>query len=217
MERHRIKNADEFDELVNVLASAVGSLTNPFKLSKTFQSVKKKAVSANTIKKYIDYLEDAFLISKAIRYNLKGKRYIGSPAKFYFEDIGLRNARLDFRQSEENRLMENILYNELRYRGFRVAIGVVDAYEKDSAGKNVKKQYEIDFIATKGPQKFYLQSAFAMNSPAKADQERKSLRRIPDSFQKFIVVQENRRPRPDDDGFITVGIRQFLTGPDILR
>ena len=216
IERHKIRNVAEFNELIDILASSVGSLTNPQKLSKTFMSVKQKKISDVTITKYLGYLEDSFLVSKASRYDIKGKKYIGSPAKYYFEDIGLRNARLNFRQTEENHIMENIIYNELRYRDFRVDVGVVDTFGKDAAGKTVKKSYEIDFVATKGNLKYYIQSAFSMDSPEKREQEERPLRNIPDSFTKFIIVRDDKRPKHDEMGFVTVGIRQFLTDPDIL-
>lgn len=216
LERHRIRHRDEFDELLDILASAVGSLTNPLKLSKTFASVKHKQISTATIKTYLNYLEDAFLIEKAARFDIKGKRYIGSPAKYYFEDVGLRNARLNFRQTEENHLMENIVFNELRFRGFRVDVGVVESLERTGTGQSTRKQFEVDFVATKGHQKYYIQSAFSVADPGKAEQERASLRHIPDSFRKLIVVRDDRRPRPDEDGLITIGIRQFLLEPDIL-
>ena len=216
IERHKIRNPGEFNELMDVLASSVGSLTNPSKLSKTFKSVKNKTISDVTITRYIEYLEDAFLVNRAVRYDVKGRKYIGSPAKYYFEDIGLRNARLNFRQTEENHLMENILYNELRFRGFRVDVGVVESYSLDENGKKKRKQYEIDFVASKGNLKYYIQSAFAMNTPEKIEQEQRSLRQIPDSFTKIIVVREDKSPRRDEHGFITTGIRQFLLNPDLL-
>lgn len=217
LERHKIHNMEEFNELIDILASSVGSLTNPLKLSRTFKSVKGKTISDVTLTKYLGYLEDSFLINKAVRFDIKGKRYIGSPAKYYFEDVGLRNARLNFRQTEENHIMENILYNELRYRGYRVDVGVVEIYERDAGTKKTaKRSYEIDFVATKGNQKYYLQSAFAMPTPEKKAQEEKSLRSIPDSFTKIIVVRDDKKPRRDENGFITVGIRQFLLSREIL-
>lgn len=217
LERHKIHNMEEFNELIDILASSVGSLTNPLKLSRTFKSVKGKTISDVTLTKYLGYLEDSFLINKAVRFDIKGKKYIGSPAKYYFEDVGLRNARLNFRQTEENHIMENILYNELRYRGYRVDVGVVEIYERDAGTKKTaKRSYEIDFVATKGNQKYYLQSAFAMPTPEKKAQEEKSLRSIPDSFTKIIVVRDDKKPRRDENGFITVGIRQFLLSREIL-
>jgi len=150
IDRHKVRNQEELDELVDILASAVGSLTNPLKLANTFKSVKKKTISDKTLKKYMDYLMDAFLVSKAVRYDIKGRKYIGSPAKFYFEDVGLRNARLNFRQMEENHIMENIIYNELRIRGYHVDVGLVEQFGKNSENKTTKKQLEVDFVVTRG-------------------------------------------------------------------
>ncbi|MCD7715607.1 MAG: ATP-binding protein [Lachnospiraceae bacterium] len=216
IERHKIRNHEEFNELLDILASSTGSLTNPLKLSKTFKSVKNKTISDITISRYIEYLEDAFLISRAVRYDVKGRKYIGSPAKYYFEDVGLRNARLNFRQTEENHIMENIIYNELRCRDFRVDVGVIECSDRSDTGKLQKKQYEIDFIAAKGNLKFYIQSAFRMDTPEKIEQETRSLRQIPDSFKKIIVVKEDKKPRYDEYGFVTIGIRQFLMDETIL-
>lgn len=215
IDRHNVRNRDELDELVDVLASAVGSLTNPVKLANTFKTIKKKTVSDKTLKNYLDYLIDAFLVSKAVRYDIRGRKYIGSPAKYYFEDVGLRNARLNFRQTEENHIMENIIYNELRIRGFRVDVGVVETSVKTD-DKTSKKQLEVDFIATKGNEKYYIQSAFAMPTPEKREQEARPLNAIGDSFKKIIVVRENIKPRRDDMGIVTVGIRNFLLDERIL-
>lgn len=217
IERHKIRNAIEFDELVDILASAIGSLTNPTKLSNTIKSAKNKPVSDITLKRYIDYLSDAFLINKAVRYNIKGKKYINSPAKYYFEDVGLRNARLNFRQIEENHIMENIIYNELKIRGFSVDVGVVDVYGKDKANKTIKKSYEVDFVASKGNQKYYIQSAFAMDNREKEQQEQNSLMNINDSFKKIIVVKDNIKPRRNEYGIMTIGIRHFLLEEDSLE
>ncbi len=216
MERHTIRNEEEFDELLDILASAIGSLTNPLKLSNTFKSVKGKIISDKTLKKYLDYLIDAFLISKAKRYDIKGKKYINSPAKYYFEDIGLRNARLEFRQTEENHIMENIIYNELRIRGFRVDVGLVEHYSKDADKKSVKKQLEVDFVAAKGSRKYYIQSAFAMANPDKIEQEQRSLLSIPDSFKKIIVVRDNIKVRRNEQGIVTIGIYNFLLDENSL-
>lgn len=217
IERHNIRNVEEFNELIDILASSVGSLTNALKLSRAFKRVKSKTIRDATITKYIEYLENAFLVDKAVRFDIKGKKYIGSPAKYYFEDIGLRNARLNFRQTEENHIMENIIYNELRYRGFRVDVGVVEVYGRNSeTRKTTKKSFEVDFVATKGNQKYYLQSAFAMDTSEKWEQEQKSLRSIPDSFTKIIVVRDDKKPRRDENGFITVGIKQFLLDQELL-
>ncbi len=212
-----MRNKEELDELVNTLASVIGSYTSQNKLAKTFKSIKNKTVSDKTIKNYIDYLIDSFLISKAVRYDIRGKKYIGSPAKYYFEDVGLRNGRLGFRQVEENHLMENIIYNELRVRGYHVDVGVVEHYETDKEGKRRKKQLEVDFIATKGSEKYYLQSAFAMPMADKVRQEQRSLLSIPDSFRKIIVVGDNIKVRRDEKGVITVGLRNFLLDENSLK
>ena len=216
IDRHKIRNADEFDELLDILASAIGSLTNPLKLANTFKSVKGKAISDKTLKKYLDYLIDAFLLSKAKRYDVKGRKYINSPAKYYFEDIGLRNARLEFRQTEENHIMENIIYNELRIRGFRVDVGLVEHYGKDEEGKSTKKQLEVDFVATKGSKKYYIQSAFSMSNLEKIEQEQRSLRSINDSFKKIIVVRDNIKVRRNDYGIVTMGVCNFLLDENSL-
>lgn len=217
IDRHRIRNREELDELVDILASAVGSLTNPLKLSKTFKSVKNKTISDKTLKKYIDYLTDAFLVSKAVRYDIKGRKYIGSPTKFYFEDVGLRNARLNFRQTEENHIMENIIYNELRIRGYRVDVGLVEVFGKNSENKTEKKHLEVDFVATKGSEKYYIQSAFAMPTDEKRKQEERSLNAIGDSFKKIIVVKDNIKPRRNEMGIVTMGIRRFLLSENSLE
>lgn len=217
VERHNVRSKAELDELVDVLASSTGSYTSLSKLMKTFKSVKNKTLSDKTIKNYIDYLMDSFLISKATRYDIKGKRYIGSPAKYYFEDVGLRNARLGFRQVEENHLMENIIYNELRMRGYHVDVGVVEHYSANSAGKREKRQLEVDFVATLGSDKCYIQSAFAMPSSDKAEQERRSLLSISDSFRKIIVVGRDQKVRRDENGIATIGIQKFLLDENSLR
>ena len=217
MERHYIRNVAEFNELIDFLASAVGSLTNPVKLSKTFKSRKNKTISDVTITKYLEYLCDAFIVSKAIRFDIKGKKYIGSPVKYYFEDVGLRNARLNFRQTEENHIMENIIYNELRYRGFHVDVGIIQLYGRDEeSGQKTKRNYEVDFVATKGNQKYYIQSAFTIGTQDKQEQEEKSLHNILDSFTKIIVVREDKKPRRTEDGIIIVGIKQFLLNQELL-
>lgn len=217
VERHNVRSKAELDELVDVLASSTGSYTSLSKLMKTFKSVKNKTLSDKTIKNYIDYLMDSFLISKATRYDIKGKKYIGSPAKYYFEDVGLRNARLGFRQVEENHLMENIIYNELRIRGYHVDVGVVEHYSANSAGKREKRQLEVDFVATLGSDKCYIQSAFAMPSSDKAEQERRSLLSISDSFRKIIVVGRDQKVRRDENGIATIGIQKFLLDENSLR
>ena len=217
IERNKVRNKDELDELVDILASAIGSLTNPSKLAKTFKSVKGKVISDKTLKTYIDYLIDAFLISKAKRFDIKGKRYIGSPAKYYFEDIGLRNARLNFRQVEITHIMENIIYNELRIRGYKVDVGLVEHYSTGKDGKRQKKQLEVDFVATKGSEKYYIQSAFAMNNEEKIAQEQRSLVRISDSFKKIIIVADNIKVRRNEEGITTMGLRNFLLDENSLN
>ena len=217
VERHKVRNKAELDELVDILASSTGSYTSLNKLAKTFKSIKNKALTDKTIKNYIEYLIDSFLISKATRYDIKGKKYIGSPAKYYFEDAGLRNARLGFRQVEENHLMENIIYNELRVRGYHVDVGVIEHYNTNKAGKREKKQLEVDFVATMGSEKYYIQSAFAMPTSDKTVQEQRSLLSIPDSFRKIIVVGRNQKVRRDENGIATIGLRNFLLDEDSLR
>ena len=210
IDRHKVRHQEELDELVDILASAVGSLTNPLKLANAFKSVKKKTISDKTLKKYMDYLMDAFLVSKAVRYDIKGRKYIGSPAKFYFEDVGLRNARLNFRQMEENHIMENIIYNELRIRGYHVDVGLVEQFGKNSENKTTKKQLEVDFVVTRGREKYYIQSAIAMNTEGKREQEERPLNAIGDSFKKIIVVRDNIKVRRNDMGIVTIGVRNFL-------
>ena len=210
IDRHKVRHQEELDELVDILASAVGSLTNPLKLANAFKSVKKKTISDKTLKKYMDYLMDAFLVSKAVRYDIKGRKYIGSPAKFYFEDVGLRNARLNFRQMEENHIMENIIFNELRIRGYHVDVGLVEQFGKNSENKTTKKQLEVDFVVTRGSEKYYIQSAFAMNTEGKREQEERPLNAIGDSFKKIIVVRDNIKVRRNDMGIVTIGVRNFL-------
>ncbi len=217
VERHNVRNKAELDELVDILASAIGSYTNQNKLVRTFKSVKGKAISDKTIKNYIDYLLDSFLISKAVRYDIKGKKYIASPAKYYFEDVGLRNARLGFRQVEETHLMENIIYNELRIRGYHVDVGVVEYYATSEEGKRGKKQLEVDFVATRGSEKYYIQSAFALPTADKIRQEQRGLLCIPDSFRKIVVVGDNIKVRRDENGIITIGLRNFLLDENSLR
>lgn len=217
VDRHKVRNKEELDELIDILASAVGSLTSSLKLANTFKGVKKKSISDKTLKKYMDYLTDAFLVSRAVRYDIKGRKYIGSLAKYYFEDVGLRNARLNFRQMEENHIMENIIYNELRIRGYHVDVGIVGQFSKNSESKTIKKQLEVDFVATKGSEKFYIQSAFAMVTPEKREQEERPLNAIGDSFKKIIVVRDNIKVRRNDMGIVTIGIRNFLLDENSLN
>lgn len=214
--RHRIQNKEEFEELINILASGIGSLTNPKKLADTFQTKKNKKISSNTIKNYLDYLCDAFIVSRASRYDIKGKKYIDSPQKYYFSDIGLRNARINFRQVEENHTMENIIYNELLFRGYNVDVGLVAFTGKDSSGKAVHKQLEVDFVCNKGSKRYYVQSAFSIPDEAKMQQEANSLQRIDDSFKKIIVVKDVSAPWYTDKGILVIGIYDFLLNPGSL-
>lgn len=217
VERHNVKNRAELDELVEVLASAVGSYTNNTKIVKTFKSFKNKVISDKTIKKYIDYLVDTFVISSAKRFDVKGRKYIGALSKYYFEDVGLRNARLGFRQTEPTHLMENVVYNELRVRGYNVDVGVIDVSESDKNGKRETKRLEVDFVATLGSEKVYVQSAYSTPTFEKMNQERRGLVKIPDSFRKIIVVGENIKARRDENGVITIGLRNFLLDENSLR
>lgn len=216
VDRNRIKNEGELEELVNILASSVGSLTNPTKLTKTFRSVKNSKITQKTITKYLEHLTDAFLMDKAKRYDVKGKKYIETPSKYYFTDIGIRNAQLNFRQQEENHIMENIIFNELKIRGYRVDVGVVEITETNAEGKRVQKGLEIDFIATKGNNKYYIQSAFDMPNEAKEQQEKKSLIKTKDSFKKIIVVKDDIKLKRDDNGITTMGIFDFLLNENSL-
>ena len=198
------------EDLLNIISSSVGSLTNPSKLSKTFKSIKNISVSDDTIAKYLDYFIDAFMVYKAQRYDVKGRKYIGSPMKYYFSDIGLRNARLNFRQQEENHIMENIIYNELLYREFDVDVGVVEYNYKDSEGKKIRTNLEIDFVANKGSERYYIQSALTISAEEKRQQEINSLRRVKDSFKKIVVVKDDIIPWYDENGIYYVGIEKFL-------
>lgn len=211
VERHNISNDIEvIDDLLNYSASSVGSLTNPTKLENTFKSEKKISISHATISNYLDYFEDAYLIKKAYRYNIKGRKYIGSPLKYYYTDLGLRNARLNFRQLEENHIMENIIYNELIMRGFNVDVGSIEDFERDENGKTIRKHLEIDFIATNGSNCYYIQSALSLVSEDKKLQETKSLNKIKNSFKKIIVIKDDIIPWHDNDGILYIGIEQFL-------
>lgn len=209
LERHNIAKTQELEDLVNILASAVGSLTNPAKLEATFRSNIQSSISSNTIRQYIQYLEDAFIIQKAQRYNVKGRKYIGSPIKYYFEDVGLRNARRGFRQVEETHLMENIIFNELRVRGYSVDVGIVDKREKID-GHLTRKQLEIDFVATLGNRRYYIQSAFRLPDAEKIRQEKASLINVKDSFKKIIIVKDVINVSRDEDGITMMSIYDFL-------
>lgn len=216
IERYHIDKIQEMDDLLNVLASFVGSLTNPPKIEATFKSTIHSNISMNTIRQYLAYLEDAFLIHKAYRYNVKGRKYIGTPLKYYFEDVGFRNARLGFRQVEETHLMENIIYNELRSRGYSVDVGVVEKRERDERGKEIKKQLEIDFIANLGSNRYYIQSAFSMPTEQKRIQEKASLVNVKDSFKKIILVKDVMKVSHDEDGIVTMSVYDFLLNENSL-
>lgn len=217
IERHHIEKSQELEDLVNVLASAIGSLTNVPKIEATFRSVIQSNISANTIRQYIEYLEDAFVINKANRYNVKGRKYIGTPLKYYFEDVGLRNARLGFRQIEETHIMENVIYNELRSRGYSVDVGVVEKRGRNEEGKEERTYLEIDFIANLGSKRYYIQSAFSMPTEEKRIQEKASLINIGDSFKKIIIVKDVVNVTRDEDGITTMSIYDFLLKENSLE
>ena len=218
LERHEIKNDTEvLDILLDVLASGIGSLTNPSKLANTFKSERQIGIGSETIEKYIGYFAESFLIEKAVRYDVKGRKYIGTPAKYYYTDLGLRNARLGFRQLEETHIMENILYNDLIRRGMNVDVGVVEYNTKDANGKKIRKQLEVDFVVNQGGKRFYVQSALSIADPEKKEQEIESLKRIPDSFSKIVVVRDYLKPWQDENGITYVGIEQFLLNEDLLK
>ena len=218
LERHTITNStSDLEELLNIISSSIGSLTNPLNLSNTFKTVKKRNLAPETISTYLDYFKDAFLIDSAVRYNIKGKKYISTPLKYYFVDVGLRNARLNFRQQEENHIMENIIFNELKIKGFDVDIGVIEHNTKDATGKSRRNFLEIDFVANKGSNRFYIQSALYVDTQEKREQETQSLNRIHDSFKKIVVVKDDIEPWQDDKGIQYIGIEQFLLEKDWLR
>ena len=216
-ERYDIRNDNDLEELVDVIASSIGSLTNPTKLQNTFKTVKNSTLKDVTIKNYLGLLEDAFLIEKSVRYDIKGKKYISTPAKYYFEDLGLRNARLNFRQVEESHLMENLIYNELRMRGYSVDVGQVETFEKNSEGKTIRKNFEVDFVCNLGAKRFYIQSALDMPTPEKVEQETNSLLRVNDSFQKMIIVGGLAPSYINEDGIVIINIIDFLTKPESLN
>lgn len=217
IERHHIEKSQELEDLVNILASAIGSLTNVPKIEATFRSVVQSNISGNTIRQYIEYLEDAFVINKANRYNVKGRKYIGTPLKYYFEDVGLRNARLGFRQIEETHIMENIVYNELRSRGFSVDVGVVEKRSLNQEGKTERTYLEIDFIANLGSKRYYIQSAFSMPTEEKRLQEKASLVHVNDSFKKIILVKDVMNVTRDEEGITTMSIYDFLLKENSLE
>jgi len=215
--RHNIRNKAELEELLNILSSAIGSLTNPEKLSATFQTVKKKKISNSTIKRYIDYLCDSFLIDSAIRYDVKGKRYIDTPVKYYFTDMGLRNARLNFRQIEETHSMENIIFNELKMRGFNVDVGVIVQYHTNDKGNSIRKQLEIDFVCNQGSKRYYIQSAYAIPDQAKMEQEQRSLMLTGDFFKRIIITKDTPAPYYNEAGVLIMSVYDFLLNENSLE
>ena len=218
LERHHIANEREvLDILLDILASGIGSLTNPSKLSNTFKSEKQIGISSDTIDKYLGYFMDSFLISKAERYDVKGRKYIKTPAKYYYSDVGLRNARLGFRQLEETHLMENVIYNDLLRRDLDVDVGVVEYNTRNAEGKSVRRQLEVDFVVNRGSDRFYIQSALSIADPEKRSQETASLLRIPDSFRKIVIVKDYMKPWNDDHGIQYIGVEQFLLDETLLR
>ena len=214
--RHKVKNRAELEELLNILSSSIGSLTNPRKLESTFKSVKQVTISAKTINNYLDYLCDSFLITAAHRYDIKGRKYIGSPMKYYFSDIGLRNARINFRQLEETHTMENVIYNELLTRGYNVDVGVVTIQQRDSVGKMMRKQLEVDFVCNKGSKRYYIQSAYSMPTAEKMEQEQRSLVKIDDSFKKIIVTKDTPAPTYNEAGILVMSVYDFLLNANSL-
>lgn len=216
-ERNEIRNDDDLEDLVSMVASSIGGLINPRKIMNTFQSVKKSKITGETIKVYLDHLIDAFIIEKAIRYDIKGKKYIDTPSKYYFEDLGLRNARLNFRQLEETHLMENLVYNELRRRGFSVDVGQVEVYGKDESNKTIRKQLEVDFVCNKGYQRLYIQVAYRMDTEEKRNQELGSFRKIGDNFQRIVIIGTPVIRHIDDEGVLHLSIYDFLLNDDPLK
>ena len=216
VERNNIQKNEILESLINILASSVGSLNNPLKLEKTFKSKGFKNVTAKTINTYIDYLIDAFMINKALRYDIKGKKYINTPSKYYFIDVGLRNVRLNFRQQEDNHLMENIIYNELLVRGFNVDVGVVEYMTKDKNNKKMRKQLEVDFVCNKGSNRYYIQSAYSIPTKEKMEQEEQSLIKIDDFFKRIIIVENDIKLWRNEKGIVIMGLKQFLLDDNSL-
>lgn len=215
--RHSIRNRSELEELLNILSSAIGSLTNPEKLSATFRSVKKKNISSNTIRRYIEYFCDSFLIDSALRYDVKGKKYIDTPVKYYFTDMGLRNARLNFRQLEETHAMKNIIFNELKLRGFNVDVGVITQNDTNGNGSSVRRQLEIDFVCNLASKRYYIQSAYALPDAAKLEQEKRSLTLTGDFFKRIILTKDAPAPHYTEDGILIMGIYDFLLNENSLE
>ncbi|MEZ7697273.1 ATP-binding protein [Prevotella jejuni] len=209
-ERYGIRNDDDLEELIDVIASSIGSLTNPQKIANTFRSAKQSTITRDTVKTYLDYMQDAFLMERAVRYDIKGRKYIDTPAKYYFEDLGLRNVRLNFRQTEHTHLMENLIYNELRMRGYSVDVGQVIQNTKNEKGISERKQLEVDFVCNRGQDRIYIQSAYALLSEEKTEQELRSLKQIKDSFLKVVIVGGMQPTFRNDDGILILNIFDFL-------
>lgn len=216
VERNRIQNVDEIGTLVDVLAFAIGAPTNPTKIANTFATERGSSYTNKTISNHIDYLAEAFLISKANRYDIKGRKYIGANLKYYFVDLGLRNARLNFRQQEPTHIMENVVYNELLVRGYNVDVGIVEVMEKNNEGKRIHKQLEVDFVVNQGNQRYYIQVAYDMTTEEKQKQEFHSFRNIPDSFKKIVIVNGTAKPWRNEEGFVIMGMKYFLLNSDSL-
>ena len=216
-DRYCIKDDEVLENLLDFISSSIGSLTNPSKLANTFTSLKRESISRNTICKYLEYICDSFLVEKVLRYDVKGKKYIDTPYKYYFTDVGLRNARLNFRQLEPSHVMENIIYNQLRIRGFNVDVGIVPVVKRTPDGKQQRVTLEIDFVCNKGSRKYYIQSAYQMLNEDKIRQEEASLRRVDDSFKKIIIIGQDIIPRRDDVGITTIGIYDFLLKDNALE
>ena len=216
VERHHLRNEEGLRQLVQILASGIGASTNPKRISNTFKTVENMNISHNTVKEYIGHLQDAFLIEEALRYNVKGRKYIGAETKYYFSDMGLRGAILNFRQQEENHIMENVIYNELRQRGFRVDVGMIESWKKDNQGKDCRRNLEIDFVANKGYQRYYVQSAFSISDDEKRAQEEASLKAVNDAFKRVIIVRDDIVPYYNDNGFLIIGLFDFLLNQNSL-
>ena len=217
VERNGIQSMDDLSTLVDILASVIGAPTNPTRVSNTFASERQTSYTNKTISNHINYLEEAFLISKSNRYDIKGRKYVGANLKYYFTDLGLRNARLNFRQQEPTHIMENIVYNELLIRGYNVDTGIIDVLGKTQEGKRVRKQLEVDFVVNQGSQRYYVQVAYDMASKEKQSQEFRSFRNIPDSFKKIVIVDGTAKPWRNEEGFVIMGMRYFLLNSDSLE
>ena len=216
IDRNQLRNPEGMRQLVQILSSGIGASTNAQRISNTFQSVENIIISRRTIKDYISYLQDAFLIEESLRYDVKGRKYIGTGSKYYFMDMGLRGAILNFRQQEENHIMENVIYNELRMRGFLVDVGMIEAWKKDKDNQSVRRNLEIDFVANKGNQRYYIQSAFSIPDEEKKAQEEASLKAIKDAFKRIVVLRDDIMPYHDDNGFLIIGLIDFLLNPNSL-